>query len=240
MEGSTHAIVLHTTKYGETSIMLHCYTEQAGLRSYVVKGARSKKKNKTLSMGMFQPLTQLELLASTPKSTRLPILKAAKIIHPYATISTDVVKSSICLFLAEFLSKILKIDLKNEPLFEFIKQSLLWFDNSSKASNFHLLFILKLSDYLGIMPKYSSNESLYFDIENGIFTNTPMSNNYIKDRVVKDLKDILGIKFDYNNEILTKINQRKDMLNFLISYYEYHVPGFKRPKSVDILNEVFS
>ena len=67
-----------------------------------------------------------------------------------------------------------------------------------------------------------------------------MSSNYIKARVVKDLQDILGIKFDYNNEIMTNINQRKDMLNFLISYYEYHVPGFKRPKSVDILNEVFS
>ena len=95
MEGSTQAIVLHTTKYGETSVMLHCYTERFGLRSYVVKGARSKKKNKSLSMGMFQPLTQLELLSSTPKSTRLPILKAAKIIHPYASIPTDILKSSI-------------------------------------------------------------------------------------------------------------------------------------------------
>ena len=121
MEGSTHAIVLHTTKYGETSIMLHCYTEQAGLRSYVVKGARSKKKNKALSMGMFQPLTQLELLASTPKSTRLPILKAAKIIHPYATISTDVVKSSICLFLAEVFRSVLKEEEEKEKEIEYIK-----------------------------------------------------------------------------------------------------------------------
>ena len=67
-----------------------------------------------------------------------------------------------------------------------------------------------------------------------------MSSNYIKDRVVKDLQDILGIKFDYNNKVLTNINQRKDMLNFLILYYEFHVSGFIRPKSVDILNEVFS
>ena len=58
--------------------------------------------------GMFQPLTQLELLSSTPKSTRLPILKSAKVIHPYATISTDVVKSSICIFLAEVFRSVLK------------------------------------------------------------------------------------------------------------------------------------
>ena len=117
----------------------------------------------------------------------------------------------------------LKIDLKNTQLFEFIKQSLLWFDNSEKAPNFHLLFILKLSDYLGILPKYSSDESLFFDIENGIFTNTPLSKKYVKGQVVEDLQNILGIKFDYNNKVLTNINQRKDMLNFLILYYEFRI-----------------
>lgn len=235
---NSEAIILGYINYSETSVILKTYTRGFGFKSFIIRGIRTKKKKK-ITLGQLQPLNILDIEFNN-KNSELSYLKTIRIIEPYNSINDDIIKINICLFLAEFLSKILKIDLKNEPLFEFIKQSLLWFDNSSKASNFHLLFILKLSDYLGIMPKYSSNESLYFDIENGIFTNTPMSNNYIKDRVVKDLKDILGIKFDYNNEILTNINQRKDMLNFLISYYEYHVPGFKRPKSVDILNEVFS
>ena len=235
---NSEAIILGYINYSETSVILKTYTRGFGFKSFIIRGIRTKKKKK-ITLGQLQPLNILDIEFNN-KNSELSYLKTIRIIEPYNSINDDIIKINICLFLAEFLSKILKIDLKNEPLFEFIKQSLLWFDNSSKSSNFHLLFILKLSDYLGIMPKYSSNESLYFDIENGIFTNTPMSNNYIKDRVVKDLKDILGIKFDYNNEILTNINQRKDMLNFLISYYEYHVPGFKRPKSVDILNEVFS
>jgi len=235
---NSEAIILGYINYSETSVILKTYTRGFGFKSFIIRGIRTKKKKK-ITLGQLQPLNILDIEFNN-KNSELSYLKTIRIIEPYNSINDDIIKINICLFLAEFLSKILKIDLKNEPLFEFIKQSLLWFDNSSKASNFHLLFILKLSDYLGIMPKYSSEESLYFDIENGIFTNTPMSNNYIKDRVVKDLKDILGIKFDYNNEILTNINQRKDMLNFLISYYEYHVPGFKRPKSVDILNEVFS
>ena len=235
---NSEAIILGYINYSETSVILKTYTRGFGFKSFIIRGIRTKKKKK-ITLGQLQPLNILDIEFNN-KNSELSYLKTIRIIEPYNSINDDIIKINICLFLAEFLSKILKIDLKNEPLFEFIKQSLLWFDNSSKSSNFHLLFILKLSDYLGIMPKYSSEESLYFDIENGIFTNTPMSNNYIKDRVVKDLKDILGIKFDYNNEILTNINQRKDMLNFLISYYEYHVPGFKRPKSVDILNEVFS
>lgn len=235
---NSEAIILGYINYSETSVILKTYTRGFGFKSFIIRGIRTKKKKK-ITLGQLQPLNILDIEFNN-KNSELSYLKTIRIIEPYNSINDDIIKINICLFLAEFLSKILKIDLKNEPLFEFIKQSLLWFDNSSKSSNFHLLFILKLSDYLGIMPKHSSEESLYFDIENGIFTNTPMSNNYIKDRVVKDLKDILGIKFDYNNEILTNINQRKDMLNFLILYYEYHVPGFKRPKSVDILNEVFS
>ena len=235
---NSEAIILGYINYSETSVILKTYTKDYGFKSFIIRGIRSKKRKK-ITLGQLQPLNILDI-EFNDKGTKLSYLKTIKIIESYTSINDDIIKINICLFLAEFLSKTLKIDLKNEPLFEFIKQSLLWFDNSNKVSNFHLLFILKLSDYLGIMPKYSSEKSLYFDIENGIFTNTPMSSNYIKDRVVKDLQDILGIKFDYNNEIMTNINQRKEMLNFLISYYEYHVPGFKRPKSVDILNEVFS
>ena len=91
-----------------------------------------------------------------------------------------------------------------------------------------------------ITPKFSSEKVSFFDIENGVFTDAPTSSSYFKGQVVKDLQSILGIKFDYNNNVLTNVNQRKDMLNFLISYFEFHVPGFKKPKSVDILNEVFS
>ena len=82
MEQSTQAIVLHATKYGETSVILNAYTQQSGLRAYVVKGVRSAKRNKTFSMGMFQPLTQLELVAFTPKHGGLSILKSAKLLIP--------------------------------------------------------------------------------------------------------------------------------------------------------------
>ncbi len=235
---NSEAIILGYINYSETSIILKAYTKDYGFKSFIIRGIRTKKKKK-ITLGQLQPLTILDIEFNNKNNT-LSYLKSIKIIDPFVSLNNNIIKINICLFLAEFLSKTLKVDLKNIPLFEFIKQSLLWFDNSEKTSNFHLLFVLKLSDFLGIMPKHSSDESLFFDIENGIFTNTPLSKNYIKGEVVKDLKNILGIKFDYNNKVLTNINQRKDMLNFLISYYEFHVPGFKRPKSVDILNEVFS
>jgi DNA repair protein RecO (recombination protein O) len=43
---STEAIVLSYLKYSETSIIVKCFTQSDGLKSYLIKGIRSvKKKN---------------------------------------------------------------------------------------------------------------------------------------------------------------------------------------------------
>ena len=239
MLDNSEVIILGYINYSETSIILKAYTKDFGFKSFIIRGIRTKKKKK-IALGQLQPLTILDIEFNNSKNDRLSYLKSIKIIEPFISINTEILKMNICLFLSEFLSKVLKIDLKNKDLYTFIKQSLLWFDNSENISNFHLLFIIRLTKYLGIMPKYSKEQFSFFDIENGIFTNTPLSKNYIEGRVVDNLYSILGTKFDYNNSVLSNVNQRRNMLNFLISYYEYHIPGFKKPKSIGILNELFS
>ena len=239
MLDSSEVIILGYINYSETSIILKAYTKDFGFKSFIIRGIRTKKKKK-IALGQLQPLTILDIEFNNSKNDRLSYLKSIKITEPFISINTEILKMNICLFLSEFVSKVIKIDLTNKNLYTFINQSLLWFVNSENISNFHLLFIIRLTKYLGIMPKYSKEQFSFFDIENGIFTNTPLSKNYIEGRVVDNLYSILGTKFDYNNSVLSNVNQRRNMLNFLISYYEYHIPGFKKPKSIGILNELFS
>lgn len=240
MEGSTQAIVLHTTKYGETSVMLHCYTERFGLRSYVVKGARSKKKNKSLSMGMFQPLTQLELLSSTPKSTRLPILKAAKIIHPYTSIPTDILKSSICIFLAEVFRSVLKEEEENQPLYRFLEHALIWIDTRKQIANAHVFVLIQLTKYLGFYPDTTYVTEPYFDLENGQFSSQVCGKESESGQEIEMLKAYLGTKFDKIDKISANADQRRRLLQLLMRYYQLHVQSFRPPKSLDILYEVFN
>ena len=228
---NTEAIILGYINYSETSIILKSYTKEFGSKSFIIRGIRSKKKKK-ITLGQLQPLTILDIEFNNTKPDKLSYLKSIKIIHPFTSINTKISKINISLFLSEFLSKIFKIDITNKELYDFIKKSLLWFDSAENASNFHLLFIIKLTEFLGIMPKYSEIQFSFFD--------NPISQNYVEGEVVIDLHKILGIKFDYNNSVLNNVKQRRNMLNFLISYYEYHVGGFKKPKSIEILNEIFS
>jgi DNA repair protein RecO (recombination protein O) len=60
---STEAIALSTIKYSESSVIFKCYTLSNGTKSYIIKGIRSKK-NKSLSLGLFQPMTILEINAN--------------------------------------------------------------------------------------------------------------------------------------------------------------------------------
>lgn len=240
MEQPTKAIVLHATKYGETSVILNAYTQQLGLRAYVVKGVRSAKRNKTFSMGMFQPLTQLELVATTPKRAGLSVLKSAKIIHPYTTITTDIAKSSICMFLAEVLRSVLKEEEENTSLYHFLEHSLIWLDTHDKTANVHLYILIQLTKYLGFYPDVSAISNPYFDVQNGQFCEYENSKECVSGEEVILLKSYLGTKFDGVDTILAAAEQRRALLKLLMRYYQLHVQSFRMPKSLDVLYEVFS
>ena len=42
---STEAIALSSIKYSETSLIVKCFTLSDGVKSYLIKGIRSQKKN---------------------------------------------------------------------------------------------------------------------------------------------------------------------------------------------------
>ncbi len=240
MEQPTKVIVLHATKYGETSVILNAYTQQLGLRAYVVNGVRSAKRKKTFSMGMFQPLTQLEFVATTPKRTGLSVLKSAKIIHPYKTITTDIAKSSICMFLAEVLRSVLREEEENTSLYHFLEHSLIWLDTHDKTANLHIYILIQLTKYLGFYPDVSNISKPYFDIQNGQFCEHKNSNECVSGEEVILLKSYLGTKFDEVDTILATAKQRRALLKLLMRYYQLHVQSFRMPKSLDVLYEVFS
>ena len=135
---------------------------------------------------------------------------------------------------------IIRHEESDSKIFNFIKESLIWFENSEKFSNFHILFLIYLTNFLGILPEKNTYNYPFFDIENGNFTSKSNSSNCINGKVIEDFSLILGTKFDYLNEVLTNVNQRRNMIDLILKYYQIHVPGFKIPKSIGILNDLFS
>lgn len=239
MQVTTKAIVLTSLKYGDTSLIVKAFTISDGLKSYLLKGVLSSKKGK-LKTAYFQPLTQLELVANHRNKGTLESIKEAKVSYHYQTLHTQVAKNALTMFLAEMLGNAIHEEEVNMPLFNYVETALQWLDMNDEVANFHLYFLMVLSKYLGFYPDTNNLEAPYFDLLEGEFVFKPSLNPIISGKCLDQFKQILGINFDELQLVkMTKL-ERQEVLKSIVLYFELHLQGFRKPKSLAILNEVFN
>lgn len=235
---NTKAIVLSSLKYGDTSLIVKAFTESDGLKSYMLKGVLASKKGK-LKPALFQPLTQLELTANHKNKGSLESIREAKVINSYVSLHNDIVKNSMVLFLAEMLSNSIQEEQEDRALYNYLEYSFNWLDSTNAIGNFHLLFLINLTKYLGFYPNDSNTYGDYFDLLEGNFRTTPNLNPLLEGDTTFLLKQFLGINFDALSAIQTTKQKRRELLNKVVLYFELHLQGFRKPKSLAVLHAVF-
>lgn len=98
-------------------------------------------------------------------------MKEVRSLTPLSSLPFDVRKSTISLFMAEVLYRLIRESEANEPLFDFVCRSVVQLDRMTEGiSNFHLWFLVQLSAYLGFYPGNEPIPNGYFDIRGGVFT----------------------------------------------------------------------
>lgn len=235
---TTKAIVLSTLKYSDTSLIVKCFTEEEGVKSYMLRGVLKSKKGK-LKPAYFQPLTQLQITATHTHKNTLNSIKEAQVTQHYVSIYTSIVKQSIVLFLSEVLSGIIKEEEENKQLYEYLETALNWLDTHSSIANFHLLFLLNLTRFLGFYPAIQK-DAIGFNLLEGSFTNTLVDKSTISGDELISFKKLLGINFDAIHNISFNKQERQSVLQIIIRYFEVHLDGFKKPKSLSVLETVFT
>lgn len=233
----TKAIVLSSLKYQEKSLIVKCFTESDGLKSYFVPSAFSNKKVNQ-KIAYFQPLTIIEIEANHKNKGTLEHFKEIRLAHSYYSINTDIVKSTIVIFLSEILHHAIKEEEKNQSLFSFLETALLWFDTHQETTNFHLILMMEVTKYLGFYPDVTELDFPYFDIKEGYFTPF-QSINSLTEHETHLFKRLLQLKFDSDQKIFAGI-ERQLLLKILLDFFTLHLDGFKKPKSLEVLKEVFS
>ena len=213
----TKAIVISSLKYQEKSLIVKCLTQSDGLKSYFVPNAFAAKKSNQ-KIAYFQPLSLLEIEANHKNKGTLEHFKEIKLAHGYQTISTDIVKSTIVMFLSEIIHHSIHEEEKNEKLYNFLESALLWLDAHDEMANFHLILMLEMTKFLGFYPDTSESIFKFFDCKEGKFT--PMQ-----------LSFPIGLNEEYSfllskalaTEVVNeKLNptQRHDLLEAILAYYK--------------------
>jgi DNA repair protein RecO (recombination protein O) len=232
----TNAIVLKVTKYQEKSLIVKCFTQTDGLKTYFVPTAFSSKKSNQ-KMAYFQPMTILEIEANHKNKGTLEYFKEIKIAIPYATIPTNIYKSTMVLFLSEMLCNCIQEEEKNEDLFIFLTTSLQWLDSHDKFANFHLLFILQLTKFFGFYPDNDNNRFDYFDLLQGEFVSS-LSEHAISQENTQLFKKLLVLPLSNTESVFSK-EERYRLLEIVFQYFDLHLNGFKKPISVGIIKQIF-
>lgn len=233
----TKAIVISAIKFQEKSLIVKCFTESDGLKTYFVQNVFSTRKSNQ-KIAYFQPLTILEIEALHKNKGTLENIKEVKISQPFSTISTNVYKSTIVIFISEILNSCIQEEEKNEALFLFLENALIWLDNHNEISNFHLILLIEITKFLGFYPDISNINLPFFDLNDGVFSAYSSINSLTEEETFL-FKKLLNLQFDSNQKIFTGYN-RQMLLKILLKFYSIHLMEFRNPKSLEVLNEVFS
>ena len=239
MDDKIQGIVLQSLRYGDSSLIVKVFTRNHGLKSYIVKGAFSHTaKNR---VALFQNLNMIQYVeANNPKSASLGYLKDVQLTVAYHSLPFEMKKTAILMYVSELLSKTLTEQETNEPLYDFIAQSLQWLDLvESDYANFPLFFTLELTRHLGFYPKGNVAEGNCFDMMEGQFaSHYPVHPYYLDTPCATLLSRLLDASIDEACRMPLNVNQRRELLDGLITFMRLHAPVMKGFHSHEVLREV--
>ena len=213
---TTELIILHSTKFGENSIVAHTLSKEYGRRSFLIRGA-----GKRGTMTLMLPLTVLEAeIVETTKST-LYTARNLSAKHPLSGIRNSISKNSMTLFMSEVLYRTIKDGANEHGLFEWCEKNILLLDAmKSDFSNFHIRFLLELAVMLGFSPEAQ-------DLMPFVREHYPIVEKFMKESFADSM--LIPLNGAIRNEIAEEI----------LRYIEFHSDSAVNVASLKVLRELF-
>ena len=217
MTTAAELIVLHTTKFGENSIVLHTLSKEYGRRGFLVRGVGKKSMT-----SLFLPLTVLE--ADITESSRSKLFTARNLSakYPLNGIRSNMFKNSMTLFMSEVLYRVVKEGGNEQGLYEWCERSIQLLDSiGSDFSNFHIRFLLELAIALGFSPEAQDLRPFTGD-------HYPIVERFIQGSFAESM--LIPLSGQMRNEIAEEI----------LRYIEFHSESAVNVNSLKVLRELFA
>lgn len=213
---TTELIILHTTKFGENSLVIHTLSRDYGRRGFLVRGAGKK------AMSLFQPLNILE--ADVVESSRSSLYTARNLIsrYPLMEIRNNIFKNAMTMFMSEVLYRVVKEGTNEEGLYEWSEKSVLLLDAMKQDfSNFHIRFLLEFAITLGFSPESS-------DLQPFVGDHYPVVERFMQLSFAESM--LIPLSGAVRNEIAEQI----------LRYIEFHLESSLNINSLKVLRELFA
>lgn len=239
-----HGIVLRQVKYGESGQIVDLFTDSHGRMSVMVKagGSRQSARRHTSSAVRMMPMLMVEFDCNIHGQGRLVHPQGLTPYYIYRTAQFDPVKSTMLMFTCEFLQNALREEGPNHLLYQYVEHSMQWLDAAERGvANFHLVFLMRMMQFLGITPNLDTFSPVYFyDLMNAEFRyGQPSHPHFLRPDEAKTIPYIYNMRMDNMHLYRFNRHQRRRILEVITDYMRIHLPGFRELKSLDVLSEVF-
>jgi DNA repair protein RecO (recombination protein O) len=227
-------IVLSGIKYTDNRDIVYLYTDVHGRKTFILN--RRKRHH-----GLF-PLSLIEFEPSGRRNLEMLYVKEFVFAPLLPDIASDVRKSSIAMFLGEFLYRILKEEDSSREMFDYLTQSILLLNELRNGiANFHLYFMVQLSRYVGFSIPTNREEYDYFDIRQSRFVFIkPMHLQFFDPANTRILSCLSGLTVDRLDELKLTGDERRCFANSMLDFYSCRFDHTLIVKSLNVLHEIFS
>lgn len=213
---TTELIILHTTKVGENSLVIHTLSRDYGRRGFLVRGAGKK------AMSLFQPLNILE--ADVMESSRSSLYTARNLIsrYPLVEIRNNIFKNAMTMFMSEVLYRAVKEGTSEDGLYQWCERSILLLDAMEQDfSSFHIRFLLELAITLGFSPESR-------DLQPFVGNHYPVVERFMQLSFAESM--LIPLSGAVRNEIAEQI----------LRYIEFHLESSLNINSLKVLRDLFA
>ena len=240
----TKGIVLKSLKYGETSLIVSVYTELFGIQQYIIKGIRKTSKKSSANASYFQEGAMLDMQVQHQEIKNFQYIKEYQWFYLYKNLFNNVVKNSVLLYIIEMLQHCCKQPEANAEIYYLTEEALIMLDSSDDAftANLPLYYSIKLAARLGFeIQGHYSHLTPILDYQEGTFiANIPIHRYYIPEQLSKILSDIIIAPIKEIGSISLNRSMRSELIEYLQSFFQLHVPYYGKLNSPDILKQILA
>ena len=213
-------LIFHALRYSDDQLIVEGLARNYGRVSFVVRISHAPRAK--VRHVIFQPMAVLEVQWEEKPRAKLMRPIAARVSQP--------------------LLQVCRHEQSGELFFDYLLHSLTWLDTAEEGfANFHLLFLMRLAQFLGIAPNTSDNGLPFFDLMAAEFVSlAPAHAYYIYGDEARAFEQLLRMNFSTMHLFQLTRTQRNRILELILTYYRLHIPSLPELKSREVLREIFT
>lgn len=239
---SIQGIVIGVVKHSDKSNVVTLFTRTRGRVAFISSagtGKAGRARNARL-----MPLCVIESEVNFIENRELQMLNAVSSLETLHDLYFNPVKSSIVVFISEFLNRYLRETPPDSKLWDYIRLSLRMLNEMRGGeANFHIYFLIRMLGHAGILPHQEDidiSNGAWFDMRTGSFTKLrPLHSDVVEPVLTPRISLLLRMTASNMHRYRFSRAERTEILNRLLQYFSIHYPSLHSMKTLGILTEIF-